>query len=74
LRWNFWSSGYTGVSRFFLFRHKLELSETISRPQGNPRLEIPRSFLDAMVACLSERLPRSCAELVFNLDEVGISE
>jgi hypothetical protein len=27
-----------------------------------------------MIACLSERLPGSCAELVFNLDEVGISE
>jgi hypothetical protein len=27
-----------------------------------------------MVACLSELLPGSCAELVFNLEEVGISE
>jgi hypothetical protein len=27
-----------------LFRHKLKLSETINRPQENPRLEIPRSF------------------------------
>jgi hypothetical protein len=27
-----------------------------------------------MIACLSEYLPGSCAELVFNLDEVGISE
>jgi hypothetical protein len=27
-----------------------------------------------MIACLSERIPGSCAELVFNLDEVGISE
>jgi hypothetical protein len=46
----------------------------ISRPQENPRLEILRSFLDTMIACLSEHLPRSCAELVFHLDEVGISE
>jgi hypothetical protein len=58
----------------FLFRHKLELSEAISRPQENPRLEIPQSFLDMMIACLSEYLPGSCAELVFNLDEVCISE
>jgi hypothetical protein len=28
----------------FLFRHKLELSETIRWPQENPRLKIPRSF------------------------------
>jgi hypothetical protein len=27
-----------------------------------------------MIACLSEHLPGSCAELVFNLDEVCISE
>jgi hypothetical protein len=71
---NFWSGGYTGVSRFFFFRHKLELSETVSRPQENPRFEISRSFLDTTTACLSEHLPGSCAELVFNLDEVGISE
>jgi hypothetical protein len=31
-------------------------------------------ILDKVVACLSEHLPGSCAELVFNLDEVGISE
>jgi hypothetical protein len=58
----------------FLFRYKLELSETISRIQENPRLEIARSFLDTMIACLSEHLPGPCAELVSNLDEVGISE
>jgi hypothetical protein len=27
-----------------------------------------------MISCLTEDRPRSCAELVFNLDEVGISE
>jgi hypothetical protein len=58
----------------FLFRDKLELSETISRLQENPRIKIPRSFLDTMIACLSEHLPGSCAKLVFNLDEVDISE
>jgi F0F1-type ATP synthase gamma subunit len=58
----------------FFFRHKLELSETISRPQENPQLEIPQSFLDKIMACFSEHLLDSCAELVFNLDEVGISE
>jgi hypothetical protein len=58
----------------FLFRHKLELSETISRPQENPRLEIQRSFLDTMISYRGEHLPGSLAELVFDLDEVGISE
>jgi hypothetical protein len=46
----------------------------ISRRQENPQLEIPRSLLATMIACLSEHLPGSCAELVSNLDEVGISE
>jgi hypothetical protein len=63
-----------GCVESFLFQHKLKLSEMTSRPQENPRLEIRRSFLDTMIACLSEHLPGSCAEWVFNLDEVGISE
>jgi hypothetical protein len=58
----------------FLFRHKLEQSETIRRPHKKPRLEVPRSFLDTMIASLSEYLPGCCAELVFNLDEICISE
>jgi hypothetical protein len=58
----------------FLFQHKFELSETISRPQESPQLEISRSFLGTMIACPSEHLPGSWAEFVFNLDEVGISE
>jgi hypothetical protein len=31
-------------------------------------------LLDTMVACLSEHLPGSCAELVFNLEEICIFE
>jgi hypothetical protein len=58
----------------FLFRHKLELSETINRLQENPQHEILRSFLDTMIACLSEHMPGSCAQLLFNLDDVCISE
>jgi hypothetical protein len=58
----------------FLFRHKLEQSETIRRPHKKPQLEVPRSFLDTMIASTSEYLPGSCAELVFNLDEICISE
>jgi hypothetical protein len=27
-----------------------------------------------MITCLNEHIPGSCAELVFNLDEIGISE
>jgi hypothetical protein len=57
-----------------LIRHQTELFETTSRPQENPRLEIPRSFLDTMEECLRQHVQDCCADLVFNLDKVGISE
>jgi hypothetical protein len=47
------------VDSFFL-RHKLELSEMISRPQENPRLEILPSFLNPTIECLNEHLRVSC--------------
>jgi hypothetical protein len=53
---------------------KAELFETVSRPQENTRLEILRLFLDRIVERLKQRVPSCCAELVLNLDEVGISE
>ena len=58
----------------FLSRRNGELFEAISQPQENLRLEVPRLFLDTMIECLTEHVPGCCAELVFNLDEVGISE
>jgi hypothetical protein len=58
----------------FLIRHHTELFETTRRPQENPRLEIPRSCLDTMGECLRQPVQDCCADLVFNLDEVGISE
>jgi hypothetical protein len=63
-----------GWADSFLIRHTPELFETTSRPQANPRLEIPRSFLDPMVECLRKHVHHCCAELVFTLDEVGLSE
>jgi hypothetical protein len=58
----------------FLIRPATELFETTSRPQENPRLEIPRSFLDTMVECLRQYVQECCVDLGFNLDELGISE
>jgi hypothetical protein len=57
-----------------LLHHKLGLTGAISRSQENPRLEIPQLFRDMVIECLNEYLPGSCAESVFNVDEVGISE
>jgi hypothetical protein len=58
----------------FLSRHSQELFEAKSCPQENPRLEVPQAFLDTAIECLKEHVQGACAELVFNLDEVGISE
>jgi hypothetical protein len=45
-----------------------------SYPQEAWRLEVPRYFLDPMLLYISEFVQGRPAELVFNLDEVGISE
>lgn len=58
----------------FIHRHTAGLFETKSLPQENPRLQVPRIFLERAIECLRGHVPGSVAELVFNLDEVGISE
>ena len=58
----------------FLIHHTTQLFETTSLPQENSRREIPRSFLDMMVEYLRQHVQDCCADLVFNLDEVEISE
>jgi hypothetical protein len=50
------------------------LAEAKSTPQEDARLEIPRIFLDDTVRCLRKYVQGMTAELVFNLDEVGVSE
>jgi hypothetical protein len=58
----------------FIKRHPDQLFETKSIPQENPRLEVPRVFLEAAIEGFRDHVHHSCAELVFNLDEIGISE
>jgi hypothetical protein len=58
----------------FLTRHAKQLFETKSVPQENPRLEVPRVFLQAGIDRLRDHIHQACAKLVFNLDEIGISE
>jgi hypothetical protein len=58
----------------FLTRRKIELFETLSSPQENPRLQVPREYLDTTIRCIQDHVTGAQAELVFNLDEVGISE
>jgi hypothetical protein len=58
----------------FLRRHAEQLFETKSVPQENPRFAVPRVFLQAELDGFRDHVHRACAELVFNLDEIGISE
>ena len=58
----------------FIGRHLTELIETTSTPQEEPRLQVPRIFLDETIQAMKEAVHLRPADLVFNLDEVGISD
>jgi hypothetical protein len=58
----------------FVLHYQGDLSETKSTSQEDTRLEVPRAFLNEMICCLTEYVDGMKAELVFNLDEVGMSE
>jgi hypothetical protein len=50
------------------------ISHTTSIPQEEQRLQIPQGFLYRPIQHLNEYLWKCTVELVFNLDEVGISD
>jgi transposase len=54
----------------FLKRHADQLFETTSVPQENPRLDVPRAFLEASIDGFRDHIHNACAELVFDLDEM----
>jgi hypothetical protein len=58
----------------FISRHIDEICQMKSSPQEAEHLEVPRCFLDQTLLRISEFVQSRPAELVFNLDEVGISE
>jgi hypothetical protein len=58
----------------FIGRNLDRLCKVKSAPQESTRLEVPRRFLDQTIRCLTELVHGCRAELVFNLDEVGISD
>ena len=58
----------------FVIRHSDRIFKTKSAPQEQQRLQVPRVFLERTVQDLSEHVQGCVAELVFNLDEVGISD
>jgi hypothetical protein len=63
-----------GWADLFLSRHAAELFETKSSPQENQRFEVPRVFVEAAIEAVRTHVQNASANLVFNLDEIGISE
>jgi hypothetical protein len=51
----------------FLRRHANQLFETKSISQENPRLDVPRAFLEAVIDGFRDHVHNACAELVFIL-------
>jgi hypothetical protein len=58
----------------FILRYQDDLSETKSTRKEDTRLEVLRAFLDETIRCLREYVHGMKAELVFDLDEMGMSE
>jgi hypothetical protein len=58
----------------FIIRHSAELTEQKSSPQEEPRFQVPRIFLEKTIRRIHETLQGCPLDLVFNLDEVGLSD
>jgi hypothetical protein len=58
----------------FILCHPYEIIQTKSVPQDQQRLQVPGMFLNRTVQNLNEHIQGCVAELVFNLEEVGISD
>jgi hypothetical protein len=58
----------------FIGRHLDRVGKVKSGPQESQHLEVPRCFLEETIRCLGEFVQIRPAELVFNLDEVGIRD
>jgi hypothetical protein len=68
------SSISRGWVNSFVLQPREDLSEVKSTRQEHSRLEVSRAILDETIRCLREHVQGMKAELLFNLDEVGMSE
>jgi hypothetical protein len=50
------------------------ITQTVVLPQEQLRLQIPRSFLDDYIRIIQTYIPLVPTELIFNLDETGLSD
>jgi hypothetical protein len=58
----------------FLERHSEEIIRSVAVPQENLRLEVPRIWLNEYLELITKIVPLACCELIYNLDETGLSE
>jgi hypothetical protein len=58
----------------FLDRQKNEVSGVTVTPQKKVRLEVPRCYLEEYLTLIKKIVPIVSTELLFNLDETGLSE
>jgi hypothetical protein len=58
----------------FVLRRADGIVQTKSSPQEEQRLQVPRAFLESTIHDLNEHVDGCVVELVFNLDDVGISD
>jgi hypothetical protein len=58
----------------FRCRNESRICHAIVSPQEQPRLQVSRGFLDQYVTQIKEWLPLAPAELIFNIDECGVSD
>jgi hypothetical protein len=64
---------YQWVNRF-LGRHSEAITYATIRPQEDPRLQVPRAYLDHYIDLVKTHLVGVRSRLVYNLDETGRSD
>jgi hypothetical protein len=63
-----------GRMNSLVFHHSSEVIQTRSTPRKEQLLRVPRTFLERTIRDLNKHVQGCVAELVFNLDEIDISD
>jgi hypothetical protein len=60
--------------RTFLDWHESKVARTIVHPQEQIKLQVLRCWLDEYIQLIKKYVPTVPAELIFNIDETGLSD
>jgi hypothetical protein len=63
-----------GMVNSFMLRHSDKVIQAISGAQEGQRSQVPGAFLERRIQDLHDYVQGRVAELVFHLDEIGISD